>query len=132
MGGSNRPATKEADAMGISDLTSKLVGDIGDKRRWRQYKTRAGQLPAGYRTAVDGFERYLMYTGSGGGVSMFEDLAELFERSAADGSPIREVVGADPVAFIETFARNYQEDSWINRERARLNSAIERAAGEGK
>lgn len=102
----------------------KLVGDLNDKRRWRQYKTRAKQLPASYSTAVEAFERYLMYFGAGGGVAMFEDLAELFEQSAADGIPIREVVGGDPVEFIETFAQNYREDSWINRERDRLTRAI--------
>ncbi|MFE9577298.1 DUF1048 domain-containing protein [Nocardia sp. NPDC006044] len=42
---------------------------------------------------------------------MFEDLLDLFEQSAADGTPIREVVGQDPVEFIEAFARNYQEES---------------------
>ncbi|WP_062993905.1 DUF1048 domain-containing protein [Nocardia anaemiae] len=113
-----------------SKVISKVIGDIGDKRRWRQYQARAKQLPEPYRTAVDAFQRYLMYAGSGGGVSMFEDLIDLFEQSAADRTPIREVVGEDPVEFIETFARNYQEESWINRERNRLNSAIERAAAE--
>lgn len=108
----------------------KLVGDLDDKRRWRQYKARAKQLPASYRTAVDAFERYLMFFGAGGGVSMFEDLADLFEQSAADGTPIREVVGEDAVEFIETFAQNYREDSWINRERERLNHAIVTLEGE--
>ncbi|WP_330256139.1 DUF1048 domain-containing protein [Nocardia sp. NBC_00565] len=108
----------------------KVIGDIGDKRRWWQYKARAKQLPESYRTAVDACERYLNYFGSGGGVSLFEDLVDLFEQSAADRTPIRAVVGEDPVEFIEAFARNYQEESWINRERERLISAIDRAAGE--
>jgi DNA-binding ferritin-like protein (Dps family) len=108
---------------------------IGDKRRWRQYKARTRQLPASYRTAVDAVERYLVYSGAGPGdvdsaASMFEDLADLFEQSAADGTPIREVVGEDPVEFVEAFLRNYPEGRWINREQERLISAIERAAGE--
>ena len=61
---------------------------------------------------------------------MFEDLADLFEQSAADGTPIREIVGDDPVEFVETFVQNYPEGQWISRERERLTSAIERAAGE--
>lgn len=103
----------------------KLVGDLNDKRRWRRYKARAKQLPGGYHTAIDAFERYLMFSGAGGGVTMFEDLADLFEQSAADGIPLRNVVGEDPVEFIETFAQNYREDSWIKRERGRLTQAIE-------
>jgi DNA-binding ferritin-like protein (Dps family) len=61
---------------------------------------------------------------------MFEDLADLFEQSAADGTPIRAVVGNDPVEFIEAFLQNYPEGRWRSRERERLISAIERAAGE--
>jgi len=106
---------------------------IGEKRRWRQYKARTRQLPASYRTAADALERYLMCFGPGDGASaasMFEDLADLFEQSAANGTPIREIVGEDPVEFAEAFLRNYPEGQWINRERERLTSAIERAAGE--
>jgi DNA-binding ferritin-like protein (Dps family) len=69
--------------------------------------------------------------GDGGtAASMFEDLAELFEQSAASGTPIRAIVGEDPVEFAETFLRNYPEGSWIVRERNRLTSAVERAAAE--
>ncbi|MEU7221904.1 DUF1048 domain-containing protein [Nocardia iowensis] len=117
--------------MDISKLTSKVIGDMGDKRRWWKYKARKEQLPQGYRTAVDALERYLMILGPGGSAAIFEDLIDLFEQSAADGTPIGEIVGDDPVEFIETFARNYQEDSWKSRERKRLTDAIERAAGEG-
>jgi DNA-binding ferritin-like protein (Dps family) len=116
--------------MSISKFTSKV---IGDKRRWREYKARTRQLPENYRAAVDAFERYLMCLGPADGdsaASMFEDLADLFEQSAADGTPIRAVVGKDPVEFIEAFLRNYPEGQWRSRERERLISAIDRAAGE--
>ena len=61
---------------------------------------------------------------------MLEDLADLFEQSAASGTPIRWIVGDDPVEFAETFVANYSEGQWINKERERLVSTIERAAGE--
>ena len=63
-------------------------------------------------------------------MSMLEDLADLFEQSAADGTPIREIVGEDPVEFAETFLQNYSEGQWINKERERLTKAIDRASGE--
>ena len=116
--------------MSISKFTSKV---IGDKRRWREYKARTRQLPENYRTAIDALERYLMYFGPADGdsaASMFEDLADLFEQAAADGTPIRAVVGEDPVEFAEAFLRNYPGGQWINRERERLISGIDRAAGE--
>lgn len=60
---------------------------------------------------------------------MLEDLADLFERAAADETPVRAIVGDDPVEFAEEFLQNYSEGQWINKERARLTTAIDRAAG---
>ena len=116
--------------MSISRFTSKVVGD---KRRWREYKARTRQLPENYRTAIDALERYLMYFGPADGdsaASMFEDLADLFEQAAADGTPIREIVGEDPVEFVEAFLQNYSKGGWVTRERERLVNAIARAEGE--
>ncbi|MER5626719.1 DUF1048 domain-containing protein [Streptosporangium sp. NPDC002544] len=110
-----------------------VTGPLEDKRRWRQYKARIRALPENYRTAVEALERYLMHFGPGDGAdaaSMFEDLADLFEQSAADGTPIREIFGEDPVEFVEAFVQNYSVGRYISRERARFTSAIERAAGE--
>jgi len=111
-----------------------VTGSLEQKKRYRQYKARTKQLPANYRSAVDALERYLMYFGSITRgetlVSMLEDLADLFEQSAANGTQIREIVGEDPVEFAETFLQNYSEGQWINKERERLTSAIDRAAGQ--
>lgn len=87
-----------------------VTGPLEDKRRWRQYKARIKALPENYRTAVEALERYLMHFGPGDGseaASMFEDLADLFEQSAADGTAIRDIVGEDPVEFVEAFVQNY-------------------------
>lgn len=111
------------------------MGWIEQKRRYRRYKARTKQLPANYRAALAAFERYLTYFGgiSEGEsvVSMLEDLADLFEQSAADGTPIRAIFGDDPVEFAETFVRNYSEGQWIKKERERFVAAIDRAASEG-
>jgi DNA-binding ferritin-like protein (Dps family) len=111
-----------------------ITGSFEDKKRWRRYKARKEQLPASYRTAIDGLERYFMYAGSivKGDVlmRMLEDLADLIERSAADGTPIRAIVGDDPVEFADTFIENYADGQWINKERKRLTDAIDHAADE--
>jgi DNA-binding ferritin-like protein (Dps family) len=74
---------------------------------------------------------YLGGLGDGDSIlSMLDDLADLFEQGAADGTPVREIVGEDPVEFAEAFLRNYPAGQWITREWDRLTRAIERAAGE--
>ncbi|MFE4543393.1 DUF1048 domain-containing protein [Arthrobacter sp. NPDC056727] len=106
-----------------------VTGSLEQKKQYRQYKTRAKQLPANYRTAIDALERYLTYFGAITKgetlVKMLEDLADLFEQSAASRTPIREVVGDDPVEFAETFLQNYSEGQWINKERKRLSETIQ-------
>jgi len=106
---------------------------IGQKKRYRECKARAKRLPADYREAFEALERYMNYFGPGTGagvVSMLEDLVDLFEASAADGTPLRDVVGDEPVEFAEAFLRNYPEGSWVRREQERLTTAIDRAEGQ--
>ena len=112
------------------DLIAKV---IGPKRRWRAYKARVRQLPENYRTTVEAIERYLMHFGAMDGdnaASLLEDVADLFERAAADGTPIREIVGEDPVEFVEALVGNYEKGGYVTRERERLTNAIKRAEGE--
>ena len=115
----------------MSTFIEKIVGDFGDKRRWRAHRARVKTFPEKYRTTVEALERYLMYFGGitdgHTQMTMLEDLADLFEQAAADGTRIRAIVGDDPVEFAETFLRNYSEGQWINKERTRLIKAIERA-----
>jgi DNA-binding ferritin-like protein (Dps family) len=74
---------------------------------------------------------YLGGLGDGDSIlAMLDDLADLFEQGAVDGTPVREIVGEDPVEFAEAFLRNYPAGQWITRERERLTRSIERAAGE--
>ena len=112
----------------------KLVGDLGDKKSYLEYKARVKRLPAGYREAAKALERYLMYMGpSDDGkalIAMLDDLAELFEQSVADATPIRTLVGDDPSEFAETFLDNYAGGSWIRKERSRLEESIQRAIEE--
>ena len=108
---------------------------IGDKQRWRDYKARTRKLPPDYRTAVDAIERYLMHFGSldaDSAASVFEDVADLFEQAAVDGTPIRKIVGDDPVEFVDALVRNYSKGGYVDGERKRLIDAIKSVDKEKK
>lgn len=111
-----------------------VTGSLEHKKRYREYRARRDALPANYRAAAEALDRYFMYFGgvSDGAtaVRMVEDLIVLFEEAAADDTPIRDIVGSDPVEFAETFLANYGEAHWINKERARLVRAIDEASGD--
>lgn len=117
----------------MNDFVDAVIGDRDQKRRWKQYRSRVAALPESYRTAVEGLERYIVRAGAQGydaSVQMWEDLAELFEQAAADGTGVRALVGQDPVGFADEFSANYGTKDWRSRERARLIESIDRAEAE--
>ena len=108
-----------------------ITGSFEQKRQYKQYRTRIEALPEPYRAAAKALERYFMYYGGitdgDTAVKMFGDFADLWEGAAADGTPVRAIVGDDPVEFAETFAQAYTGRQWIDKERARLIRAIDDA-----
>ena len=108
-----------------------LTGSLEQKKQYKQYKARIEALPEPYHASAKAVERYLMYSGGviDGDVmmTMFGDFADLWERAATDGTPVRDIVGEDPVEFAESFAQAYSGKQWIDKERARLNKAIDEA-----
>lgn len=113
-----------------------LTGSLEQKKQYRQYKARIEALPEPYRTAAKAFERYLMYNGGitdGDAemmITMLGDFADLWERAAADATPVSTIVGEDPVEFADAFAEAYAGKRWIDKERARLTKAIDDATRE--
>jgi len=109
-----------------------LTGSLEEKKQYKQAAARVDALPEPYRAAARATHRYLLHTsGITGGdtlTTMFTDLADLWERAATDGTPVRDVVGDDPVEFAETFAQAYGGERWMDRERSRLTRAIDDAA----
>ncbi len=107
------------------------TGSLEQKKQYKQYKARIEALPEPYGSVAKAFQRYFLYYG---GVvdgetilKMMDDFVELWERAAADGTSVTAIVGDDPVEFAETFAQAYTGKQWIDKERARLATAIEAA-----
>ena len=113
-----------------------LTGSLEQKKQYKQDKARIDGLPAPYAEAATAMHRYLMYAGgiTDGDtlIRMYTDMADLWERAAIDRTPVRDIVGDDPVDFAETFAKAYAGREWIDKERARFSTAIERAAEKEK
>lgn len=137
----------------MSGFIEKVVGDLADKRRWREYRARVKALPTAYRRAVEALQRFLMYrvihheamtgevTNGDVLVDPYVELAEVFERAAADGTPVREVVGADPLRFADTLLSKHgaaggSDREWVDKEQQkeqqRLVGAIAQAEAENE
>jgi DNA-binding ferritin-like protein (Dps family) len=111
-----------------------ITGSLEQKKQYRLDKARIDALPEPYATAAKAIQRYFMYSGGitdGATLTkMFTEFADLWERAVADGTPVREIVGDDPGAFAEAFTQAYGGRQWLDKERARLNKAIEHAEEE--
>ncbi|WP_353082635.1 DUF1048 domain-containing protein [Tessaracoccus lapidicaptus] len=108
-----------------------LTGSLEQKRQYKQYQARVEALPEPYHAAAKALQRYFVYFGGPidgeTTVTMMGDFVDLWEQAAADRTPLRAIVGDDPVEFAETFVRAYSGRQWIDKERARLAKAIDEA-----
>ncbi|WP_313543484.1 DUF1048 domain-containing protein [Leifsonia aquatica] len=108
-----------------------ITGSLEQKKQYRQYRARLEALPEPYNAVARAVQRYFMYNGGVEDgdtlVTMMGDFVDLWERAATDGTPVRDIVGEDPVEFAEAFAEAYTGKRWIDKERARLNAAVEAA-----
>lgn len=108
-----------------------VTGSLEQKRRYRSDMARIDGLPEPYSSSAKALQRYVMLTAGvvdgETSLTMLGDLADLWERAAAEGTPVREIVGDDPVDFADTFAEAYTGKRWVDKERACLIAAIEAA-----
>jgi DNA-binding ferritin-like protein (Dps family) len=108
-----------------------FTGSLEQKKEYRQYRVRVDALPEPYVTVAKALHRYFMYNqGVPDGdvaLKMMGDFTELWERAAADETPVRDIVGGDPVEFADAFVQAYTGKRWIDKERARLTKTIEKA-----
>ena len=108
-----------------------ITGSLEQKKQYRQYRARLEALPEPYNAVAKAVQRYFMYNGGVEDgdplVTMMGDFVALWEGAAADGTPVRDIVGENPVEFAEAFAEAYTGKRWIDKERARLNAAVEAA-----
>lgn len=109
-----------------------IAGSLDEKKRYKQYQARIKALPVPYADVAQAFQRYPMYSGGfvldgDTALRMIGDMVDLWERATADGTPVRDIVGADPVDFAETFAQSYTGTRWVDKERRRLTQAVDAA-----
>ena len=108
-----------------------LTGPLSQKKQYRQDKARIDALPEPYGSVAKAMHRYITYfagvTDGDTLVTMFGELADLWERASLDATPVRDIVGDDPVGFAETFAQAYAGKQWIDKERARFVATVDSA-----
>lgn len=94
----------------LDSIIKLLIGDMEEKRAYKQLMKRVGALPEDYRFAFRKIQHYMYSVGPPGGdmaiftdLGMFTDLVDLLEASAAEGKQVLDVIGNDVGAFCDEF-----------------------------
>lgn len=107
----------------IDNFIKLVIGDLDEKREYKQMMKRVDALPKEYRFALKEIQKYMYTVGAlDGDMTMFTDLVDLFEVSAADGRKVIDVIGSDVDKFCDEFMRAHITDSETLREK--LNKEI--------
>ena len=89
-----------------------VIGDLKDKQAYKQMMKRVKALPRDYRYTFRKIQHYMYCVGSPDGnmtifldLTMFTNLINLFEASAAEGKSVIDVIGSDISKFSDEFMR---------------------------
>ncbi len=98
-----------------------IMGDIKDKKKYRENEKRAKSLPEEYADAYTEIKHYLWNTGMLT-IEPLVPLVDLFEEAAANGKHVLDITGPDVAAFADELVRG--EKSYYDQQRKKLNTTI--------
>ena len=98
----------------FDNLVKLIIGDLDKKHKYKQMMKKVDSLPEDYRFVFKQIQKYMYTVGCSSDdmtiftdMSIFIDLIDLFEVSAADGRTIGDVVGSDVSKFSDEFMSVY-------------------------
>lgn len=103
----------------MNTFINKIVGDLNEKKRYRDAEKRAIALPREYSEAYKRIKEYLW---NGSGVMTIDplvSLADILEEAAANGRKVTDITGPDVAAFADELVRG--EPSYQDTQREKLN-----------
>lgn len=95
-----------------------VIGDLEEKKEYRQMMKRVNSLPQEYRFAFKNIQKYMYNIGAVNGemnffisLDVFMGLLELFETSVAEGKSVIDITGSDVGRFADEFMAAYSTDT---------------------
>jgi len=106
----------------MKNIISTVIGDMSEKKRYRQTEKRAKALPTEYADAYKDIKHYIWNTSGLLTIDPLVSLVDLLEEAAADGRHIVDITGPDVAAFADDLVRG--ESSWKDQQRNKLNERL--------
>ncbi len=106
----------------MSKVINTIVGNIGEKRAYKQNEARAKALPAEYATAYKAIKKYIFSTSGLLTMDPLKSLVDMLEQAAAENKHVLEITGPDVAAFADELVHG--EKSYFDQQRQKLNASM--------
>ena len=108
----------------MGKVLNKIIGDLSEKKAYRQTESRAKALPAEYADAYKNIKHYIFNATGILTIEPLKVLVDMLEQAAAEGKHVPDIIGPDVAAFADELVRG--ESSYFDQQRQKLNKAFSR------
>lgn len=106
----------------MAKIIEKIIGDLTEKKAYRENEKRAKNLPVEYAKAYTTIKHYLWNSAGIYTIDPLVTLVDMFEEAAANNTSVSTLTGPDVAAFADELVRD--EDSYRNQQREKLNKKL--------
>ena len=103
----------------MNKIIDTIIGDMSEKKEYRENEKRAKLLPAEYADAYKEIKHYLFATSGLLSMEPLKALVDLLEEAAANGRKVTDITGSDVATFADELVRG--EKSWKDMQSEKLN-----------
>lgn len=103
----------------MGKIINAIIGDLDEKRKYRQNEKRAKALPTEYKEAYKEIRGYIWSTSGILTIEPLISLVDMLEEAAANGRHVTDITGPDVAAFADELVRG--ESSYKDQQRDKLN-----------
>ena len=103
----------------MNKIINTIIGDLGEKKAYRDNEKRAKALPAEYAAAYKEIKHYIFTTSGILSMEPLKVLVDLLEEAAADNRRVTDITGPDVAAFADELVRG--EKSYHDQQSKKLN-----------
>lgn len=103
----------------MSKIIDAIIGDLSEKKAYRETEKRAKALPAEYATAYKDIKNYLFHTSGILTIEPLRALVDMLEEAAANNKHVVDITGPNVAVFADELVRG--ERSYFDQQRQKLN-----------
>jgi DNA-binding ferritin-like protein (Dps family) len=104
------------------NIINAIVGDLNEKKRYRNNEKRAKELPGEYAAAYKEIRNYLWTTSGILTIDPLITLVDMLEEAAAEKRKVTDITGPDVAAFADELVRG--EKSYKDQQGEKLNKKL--------